>query len=69
MCGFIPYGILCGHIHTTDFRDISGVKYIRSGTFASGGDYVAKQRLKSKPSQAVCVVDDNGVKAFYPVEL
>lgn len=69
MCGFIPYGILCGHIHTTDFRDISGVKYIRSGTFASGGDYVAKQRLKGKPSQAVCVVDDNGVKAFYPVEL
>lgn len=69
LCGFIPYAILCGHKHTTDFRDISGVKYIRSGTFVSGGDYVIKQRIKGNPSQAVCVVDDYGIRAFYPVEL
>ena len=69
LCGFVPYGILCGHKHTTDFRDLSGVKYIRSGTFASGGDYVIKQRINGNPSQAVCVVDDYGVRAFYPVEL
>lgn len=68
-CGFIPYGILCGHLHSTDYREISGVKYIRSGTFSSGGDYVAKQRLKGSPTQAVCVVNDEGVLAFYPVEL
>ena len=68
-CGFVPYGILCGHMHSTDYREISGVKYIRSGTFSSGGDYVTKQRLRGCASQAVCVVNNDGLLAFYPVNL
>lgn len=65
----IPDGIFMGHKHTTDYSESSGVSLIRSGTFVSGGDYIAKNRLVSRPTQAVCVVDDCGIQAFYPVDV
>lgn len=68
-CKFMPYAVLYGHKHSTDYCEVSGVKLIRSGTFASGGDYTLKSRLVGEPSQAVCVVGDCGIEAFYPVQL
>ena len=68
-CKFMPYAVLYGHKHSTDYCEVNGVKLIRSGTFASGGDYVLKQRMVGEPSQAVCVVGDGGIEAFYPVQL
>ena len=68
-CHMIPEGVFMGHKHTTDYSECSGVSLVRSGTFVNGGDYVTKNRFVSKPSQAVCVVDKNGINAFYPVDL
>ena len=68
-CKFMPYAVLYGHKHSTDYCEVNGVKLIRSGTFTSGGDYVLKQRMVGEPSQAVCVVGDGGIEAFYPVQL
>ena len=68
-CHMIPQGIFMGHKHTSDYSECSGVSLVRSGSFANGGDYVTKNRFVSKPSQAVCVLNKNGISAFYPVDL
>ena len=74
LCMFIGHrpsgGILMGHLHHCTFDDINDVKVIRSGSFSGTCDnYTIQKRLYSRPSQMVCVVDRNGVKAFYPVTL
>lgn len=70
MVGEVPYGIVIGHNHATKYDEISGVKVIQSGTFAtSGSDYCIKRRLSGNPSQAVAIIDSDGIRAFYPVQL
>lgn len=73
LCMFIghkPTGIFLGHLHHCSFDDINDVKLIRSGSFAGTCDnYTIQKRLYSKPSQMVCVVNGDGVLAFYPVML
>lgn len=74
LCMFIGHrpsgGILMGHLHHCTFDDINDVKVIRSGSFSGTCDnYTIQKRLYSRPSQMVCVVDRDGVKAFYPVKL
>lgn len=73
LCMFIghkPAGVLLGHLHHCTYDDINDVKLIRSGSFVGAcGNYEIQKRLYNKPSQMVCVVDDKGVKAFYPVIL
>ena len=68
--GFIPYAITYGHMHTCAVDESNGVKMIRSGTLAgSGDDYTIEKRLRGKPSQMVCICNDNGVGCYYPIEL
>lgn len=70
MIGEIPYAVVMGHRHSTGYSEVSGVKLIQSGTFAtSGSDYCIQKRLVGSPSQAVAVVDDEGIRAFYPIQL
>lgn len=66
----IPYAVLMGHRHATAYEEISGVRVIQSGTFSgSGADYCIEKRITGEPSQAVAVVSDSGITAFYPVML
>ena len=68
--GHIPTGIFMGHLHHCSFDDINDVKMIRSGSFVGTcDDYTMSKRLYSKPSQMVCVADNKGIKAFYPIFL
>ena len=68
--GYIPYAITYGHMHTCAIDEINGVKMIRGGSLAGSGDqHTLEKRLTGKPSQMVCVCTDDGVKAYYPVEL
>ena len=74
LCMFIGHvptgGVFCGHLHHCSFDDISDVKMIRSGSFAGTCDnYTIQKRLYSRPSQMVCVVNDRGIQAMYPVVL
>lgn len=70
MIGEIPYAVVMGHRHSTSYSEVSGVKLIQSGTFAtSGSDYCIQKRLIGSPSQAVAVIDDEGIRAFYPIQL
>lgn len=68
--GFLPYAITFGHLHTCSVDESNGVKMIRGGSLAGCGDsYTIEKRLTGKPSQMVCVCNNKGVKAYYPIEL
>lgn len=70
MLGVKPHAIFYGHMHHCSYDDIADVKIIRSGSFCgTGDDFTVSKRISGKPVQMVCVVDDNGVKACYPVAL
>jgi len=70
MLGFAPYAVTFGHMHTCAVDECNGIKMIRGGSLAGSGDsYTIEKRLSGKPSQMVCVCSDNGVEAYYTVEL
>ena len=68
--GHKPAGIFVGHLHHCTYDDLNDVKMIRSGSLAGTcDDYTISKRLYSKPSQMVCIADEDGIKAMYPVML
>lgn len=70
MLGFKPTAIFYGHLHRCSYDEISDIKIIRSGSFCGTyDDYTVSKRFSGRPSQMVCVADENGIKACYPVEL
>lgn len=70
MLGIIPKAIFYGHMHRCSYDDVSGVKIVRSGSFSGTiDDYTISKRLKGYPQQMVCVVNDDGIKSCYPVNL
>ncbi len=70
LLGYKPTAVFYGHLHHCSYDDIAGVKIVRSGTFSdTNDDYTVSKRICGHPSQMVCIVDDNGVKACYPVDL
>ena len=65
-----PYCVLCGHKHYAAMNDVSGIKVIQSGSLCGSGDEFTRQkRLTGNPSQTVLVVNNKGIKCYYPVEL
>lgn len=63
-----PEAWFTGHMHTIAVDEVNEIKMIRGGSLAgSGDDYTIEKRLTGKPSQLVCVLDDNGIKAYYPI--
>ena len=70
MLGHIPYAVIYGHLHTCSVSESNGVKMIRGGSLCGSGDsFTVEKRLSGKPAQMVCVCDDDGIEAYYPVEL
>lgn len=68
--GHVPYAVLYGHLHTCSVSESNGVKMIRGGSLCGSGDsFTVEKRLTGKPSQMVCVCNEDGVEAYYPVEL
>lgn len=65
-----PHLIAFGHLHKNSYDDINDIKIVRSGSFAGTyDDYTISKRITGKPSQAMCVVDETGIKNFIPVDL
>lgn len=63
-----PEAWFTGHLHTIAVDEVNEIKMIRGGSLAGSGDnYTIEKRLTGKASQLVCVVDDNGLKAYYPI--
>lgn len=69
MTRVIPEGIFYGHLHHNSYDNIAGVKIIRSGSFCGcGDDYTTSKRIAGRPEQVVCVMNEDGIKAFCPIE-
>jgi predicted phosphodiesterase len=63
-----PYAICCGHLHTNNFSDSSGIKVIRGGSLCgSGNQFTREHKFVSAPEQMVATVDCNGIRALYPI--
>lgn len=70
MLGYKPTGIFYGHLHRCSYDDVAGVKIVRSGSFSgTSDDYTISKRITGKPQQMVCVLNDRGIFACYPIEL
>lgn len=67
--GATPDCIICGHKHYPSMTDVSGIKVVQSGSLGGSGDeYTRQKRLYGKPSQTVLIVNEKGIKCFYPIE-
>ena len=63
-----PEAWFTGHLHTIAIDEVNEIKMIRGGSLAgSGDDYTVEKRLTGKASQLVCIIDDSGLKAYYPI--
>lgn len=63
-----PEAWFSGHMHTIAVDEVNEIKMVRGGSIAgSGDDYTIEKRLSGKPSQLVCVVNKEGIKAYYPI--
>ena len=70
MFGRKPEGILYGHLHSCSMHEIAGVKIIRSGSFCgTSDDFCITKRISGISSQMIVIVNDDGVKCTYPVNL
>ncbi len=65
-----PYCVICGHKHYPAMTDVSGIKVVQSGSLGGSGDeYTRQKRLTGKPSQTVLIINDKGIKCYYPIDL
>lgn len=70
MLHIIPEAVLCGHRHVCALDDCNGIKMVQSGSLVGTGDqFTIEKRIYGKPSQMVCICNENGLEAFYPVAL
>lgn len=70
MMGEFPYGIIMGHKHSPEYKDVNGVKCYRSGSLAgTGDDYTIEKRLRGSANQTILVCSEDGVECVYNVEL
>ena len=68
MIRVFPEAWFTGHLHTIAVDETNGIKMVRGGSLAgSGDDYTIERRLSGNASQLVCVVDGDGLKAYYPI--
>lgn len=69
MVGRPLYAVLTGHRHHCATDVVQGIRVVQSGSFLGTDDYCISRRLCGRPEQAVCVVDDNGIRCTYDVDL
>ena len=70
MIGHKPDVVVYGHKHKNSYDEVSGIQIVRSGSFAGTGDnFCVTKRIYGTPGQMICICDDNGVKAPYPIKL
>lgn len=69
MFGEKPDIILLGHLHHTSIKTDTNTKIIQTGCFSGSDNFSLDNRLHTDPEQTVTVVDNNGVRCIYPINL
>lgn len=67
MAGVPIYAVVCGHLHHFKTEEINNMIVVMSGSFLGCDDYCISKRIISKPSQTVCVCDEDGIKCLYKI--
>ena len=66
----IPHAVLMGHKHYCATDEVNGIKMVQGGSLCGSGDqFTVERRLSGKASQMICICGEEGIEAFYPVEL
>lgn len=69
MLRYIPDIILMGHLHHTEFTNVSDVDIVRCGSLCGAcNDYEVSKRIYGKPQQMVLTIGDKGITGFYPIK-
>ena len=69
MFGIRPDIVLLGHRHTNGMTTIFDTKVIESGCISGTDQYAMSIRKCNKPEQTVSVIDNNGLKCLYDIQL
>ena len=63
------YAVLSGHMHHNATNEVQGIKTFMGGSFIGTDDYCVQKRIYGHPSQMVSVVDADGVRCSYDIDL
>lgn len=69
MFGIRPDIVLLGHRHTNGMTTIFDTKVIESGCVSGTDQHAMSIRKCNKPEQTVSVIDNNGLKCLYDIQL
>lgn len=69
MVGRPIYAVLMGHRHHNSTDVVQGIRIVQSGSFLGTDNYCITKRLYGRPEQIVCVVEEEGIKCTYDVDL
>nr|DAH15320.1 MAG TPA: DNA polymerase II small subunit [Caudoviricetes sp.] len=69
MFGIKPDIVLLGHRHTNGLTTIYDAKVIESGCVCGADQYATSIRKTNKPEQTVSVVNENGLRCLYDIQL
>ena len=62
--------IFYGHLHKCSYDEVADVKIVRSGSFCGTvDDFTVSHRLKGRPSQMVCLINQKGLAGCFPIDL
>jgi len=64
-----PDIVLLGHRHTNGYLTVYDTKVVQSGCISGADDYIMAKRKSNKPEQAVCVIDQRGLRCVYDIRL
>jgi predicted phosphodiesterase len=67
--GIKPNIVLLGHRHTNALSTVYDTKVIESGCVSGSDDWIVSNRKANKPEQTVSVIDTNGLKCLYDIQL
>lgn len=67
--GIKPDIVLLGHRHTNALTTVYDTKVIESGCVSGSDDWIVSNRKANKPEQTVSVIEYNGLKCLYDIQL
>lgn len=66
MLRYIPDIILMGHLHHSEYTNVSDVDVVRCGSLCGAcNDYEISKRIHGKPQQMVLTIGEKGISGFY----
>lgn len=68
MLRYIPDIVIMGHLHHSEYTNVSDVDVIRCGSLCGAcNNYEVEKRIFGKPQQMVFTINENGITGIYPI--